>query len=83
MGKHRKMGGIWFTASRGTSFKKRSSDTNICVGKEMKGLEYANRKAVQKAFVSALDSCGVNLKPATRTKWKLGGGKVGRPAKAK
>lgn len=71
MGKHKVIGGIEFTASRGLTFKKKPSETNYCVANEMKGKEYESRGAVQQAFVEALDTCGVNLKPETREKYGI------------
>jgi len=71
IGKHKTIGGIEFTASRGLTFKKKPSETNYCVAREMKDKSYKDRGAVQKAFVKALDTCGVKLKPATKKKWGI------------
>lgn len=65
------MGGIWFTASKGTTFKKKPSETNYCVAGEMAGKKYKNRAAVQQAFVEALNTCGVNLTKETKTKFGI------------
>lgn len=71
MGKHKTMGEIEFTASRGTTFKKKPSETNYCVAKELKDKTHANRGDARQAFVEALNTCGVNLKPETRKKFGL------------
>lgn len=71
MGKHKTIGGIEFTASRGLSFKKKPSETNYCVGREMKGKKYPDREAVQQAFIEALNTCGVKLKPETKKKFGI------------
>ena len=71
MGKHKTIGGIEFTASRGLTFKKKPSETNYCVANEMKDKTYPDRGAVQQAFVEALNKCGVNLKPETKEKFGI------------
>lgn len=71
MGKHKTIGGIKFTASRGMSFSKKPSELNYCVGREMKGKEYPDRPTAQKAFIEALDTCGANLSPETKEKFGI------------
>lgn len=65
MGKHKVIGGIEFTASRGLSFKKKPSKLNQCVADLMKDKKFGSQTAVHQALVENMYECGANLKPET------------------
>ena len=71
MGKHKVIGGIEFTASRGLTFKKKPSKLNQCVSDLMKGKEFNGRSGVQQALVENMHTCGANLKPETMKKYNI------------
>ena len=66
MGSRRGMGRLTVTVPSPMRFKKRSSRYNACIGAQLKGKSYAKppvgmggrrNKAVQSAFISAVNSC--------------------------
>lgn len=71
MGKHKVIGGIEFTASRGLTFKKKPSPLNQCVSDLMKDKKFGSRTAVRQALVENMHTCGANLKPETMKKYNI------------
>ena len=58
MTSHTTFGGIKLTlGKRGIVFTKKPSAYNNCIGDEMRGGKYANRKAVKDGFRKAVAAC--------------------------
>ena len=86
MTSHKTFGGIKLTVGEGgIRFTPRKSGFNICVGKEMKGVEGGGRydKDFQKLFVKATFDCGATISASKKKKWGITGTKGSALKKAK
>ncbi|KKN51799.1 hypothetical protein LCGC14_0618990 [marine sediment metagenome] len=86
MASHKTVGGIELSLGKGgLRFKKKKSKFNICVGKEMKGVEGGGRydKDFQKLFVKATFDCGASITPSKKKIWGITGAKGSALKKAK